>query len=171
MKKYVFLSIALVIFGLISAQESNSKIPSVEIKTLDGKIVKSDEISNEGNPVIISFWATWCVPCVKELSAIADLYDDWKEETNVKLVAISIDDTRSTSRVSPFINGKGWEYDVYLDSNSELKKAMNVINVPHTFLLNGSGEIVWQHTGYAEGDEEELYKMVKKLANGEEIEH
>ncbi|MFH2141056.1 MAG: TlpA disulfide reductase family protein [Bacteroidota bacterium] len=171
MKKNIFLSIALIIAGLISAQESNSKIPSVEIKSLDGKTVKSDEISNEGNPVIISFWATWCVPCVKELSAIADLYDDWKEETMVKLVAISIDDTRSTSRVSPFINGKGWEYDVYLDSNSELKKAMNVINIPHTFLLNGAGEIVWQHTGYAEGDEEELYNMVKKLANGEEIEH
>lgn len=153
------------------AQEQTTKVPSVEIKTLDGKIVKSDEITNEGNPMIISFWATWCVPCVKELTAISDVYGEWKEETKVKLIAVSIDDTRSTSRVAPFVSGKGWEYDIYLDPNSEFKKALNVINVPHTFLIDGSGEIVWQHTGYAEGDEEELYEMVKKLANGEKIEH
>jgi len=166
----ITLVLILLINTFIFAQEA-LKLPSVDLKNLEGKIIKSDEISNEGNPIVISFWATWCVPCVKELNAINEVYEDWQEETGVRLIAISIDDSRSTSRVAPFVNGKGWSYDIYLDPNSDFKKAMNVINVPHTFLLNGNGEIVWQHTGYAEGDEETLYENVKKVKNGEDISH
>ena len=105
--------------------------------------------------------ATWCKPCIKELSTIADEYEDWQDETNVKLVAISIDDARNAQKVAPFVNGKGWEYDVYVDSNGDLKRAMNVNSVPHTFLLNGDNEVVYSHNSYSPGDEEELYEKVK----------
>ena len=167
--KKAFLSIfATLLASLALAQ--NAKVPeNITIKTLDGKTVETSIIKNDGKPIIISFWATWCKPCNRELNAIKDLYDDWQQETGVKLVAISIDDTRSASKVKPHVDGNGWEYEVYLDQNQDFKRAMNVVNVPHTFLINGNGEIVWQHTAYVDGSEEELFELVKKVANGEEI--
>lgn len=167
--KKTFLSIfATLLASLALAQ--NAKVPeNITIKTLDGKTVETSIIKNDGKPIIISFWATWCKPCNRELNAIKDLYDDWQQETGVKLVAISIDDTRSASKVKPHVDGNGWDYEVYLDQNQDFKRAMNVVNVPHTFLINGNGEIVWQHTSYVDGSEEELFELVKKVANGEEI--
>ena len=167
--KKAFLSIfATLLASLALAQ--NAKVPeNITIKTLDGKTVETSIIKNDGKPIIVSFWATWCKPCNRELNAIKDLYDDWQQETGVKLVAISIDDTRSASKVKPHVDGNGWEYEVYLDQNQDFKRAMNVVNVPHTFLINGNGEIVWQHTAYVDGSEEELFELVKKVANGEEI--
>jgi len=168
MKKIFFALFALLACNIASAQ--NAKLPqNVTIKTLDGKTVESSIINNDGKPIIVSFWATWCKPCNRELNAIKEVYEEWQEETGVKLVAVSIDDARSSSKVKPHVDGNGWEYEVYLDPNQDFKRAMNVVNVPHTFLINGKGEIVWQHTSYSDGSEEELFELVKKIANGEEI--
>ena len=142
----------------------NRSLPSVDIKTLNGRTINTKSLENNGKPIVISFWATWCVPCKKELNAIAEVYEDWQEETGVKLVAISIDDTRSMSKVAPYVNASDWEYEVYLDPNGDLKRAMGVQQVPHTFLLNGENKIVWQHRTYVDGDEEELFEEIKKLA-------
>jgi len=150
-------------------QLGNQTIPTVDLKTTDGKTISSSTFNNDGKPMVINFWATWCKPCVRELTNIAEVYPDWVDETGVKLIAISIDDTRSMARVNPFVNAKGWEYEVYIDTNSDFKRAMNVPNVPHTFLIDGNGKVVWQHTSYTDGDEEELYELIKKVANGESI--
>ena len=147
------------------------KIPAVDLKTLEGKTVNSSTFSNGGKPMIISFWATWCSPCKKELNAIAEVYDDWKKETGVKLVAIAIDDSKSSSKVAPYVNGKGWDYEEYLDLNSDFKRAMNVNMPPHTFIVDGSGNIVWQHIGFKDGDEAQYIEVVRKLVKGEKIEH
>ncbi|MBP7848680.1 MAG: TlpA family protein disulfide reductase [Lentimicrobiaceae bacterium] len=168
MKKLLIIS-ALIIPLWLTAQETVNKLPSVDLKTLDGKTVNSSHLSNDGNPIILSFWALWCKPCMRELSTIAEVYDEWVEETGVKLIAVSIDDSRSSSRVGPTVNGKGWEYEVLLDANSEFKRAMNVNAIPHTFLIDGKGEIVWQHTSFAEGSELELIALVRKLKKGEDI--
>ena len=129
----------------------------------------AQNIENNGKPMIINFWATWCSPCKRELNNIAEMYDEWVEETGVKLVAISIDDTRNMAKVAPYVNGKGWEYDVYIDPNGDFKRALGVNNVPHTFLVDGNGKIVWQHNSYSEGDEYELIELVDKLNAGEKI--
>jgi len=142
----------------------NRSLPNVKIKTLDGKSINIQTIENDGNPIVISFWATWCKPCKKELNTIAEYYDDWKEETGMKLVAISIDDSRSMSKVAPYINSSDWDYEVYLDPNRELARALSVSTVPHTFLLNKDGEIVWEHRGYIDGDEQILYKQILKIS-------
>ena len=113
--------------------------------------------------MIISFWATWCKPCKAELNTIAEEYEDWVDETGVKLIAVSIDDARSSSRVEPYVNAQGWEYLVLMDPNSDLRRAMGVNNVPHTFLVNGEGKIVWDHNNYSPGDEEELYEKLTGL--------
>jgi thiol-disulfide isomerase/thioredoxin len=143
---------------------AQSKLPSVTVQTMDGKKVNTSTWANGGKPIIVNFWATWCAPCKRELSAIAEKYDSWQKETGVKLIAVSIDDARSMARVAPYVNGQDWDYEVVLDPNGDLKRALNVNNVPHTFLLNGKGEIVWQHNNYEPGDENELYQKVKELA-------
>lgn len=166
MRKVVFAIVLLLAGHTVLAQiaKKDWQLPAVSVRTIDGKSFSTGDLDNDGKPMIVSFWATWCKPCVLELSTIADVYEDWQAETGVKLVAISIDDARNTSKVQPFVNGKDWDYEVYLDPNGDLKRAMNVNTVPHTFLLNGNKEVVYQHNSYAPGDEEHLYKKVKALA-------
>ena len=163
MKKLILTIAVIGIFTTLSLSQ-NRTLPSVEVKTLNGSNFNIQKIENSGNPIVISFWATWCKPCKKELNAIAEVYEDWQEETGVKLIAISIDDTRSMSKVAPYVNASDWDYEVYLDPNRDLARAMGVLSVPHTFLLNGKSEIVWQHRKYADGDEDELLEQIKKIA-------
>lgn len=101
---------------------------------------------------------------MEELNTIADEYPDWVDETGVELIAVSIDDARSTGKVEPLVNSKGWDYTILLDPNGDFKRGLNVNNVPHTFLLDGKGNIVWDHNNYAAGDEEELYEELLKVA-------
>ena len=166
MKKILLTLVALTFAGCMFAQ--NAKLPeNVTIKTLDGQSVQSSVIQNDGKPMIISFWATWCKPCNRELNAIKEVYEEWQEETGVKLVAVSIGDARSASRVKPHVDGNSWEYEVYIDQNQDFKRAMNVVNVPHTFIVDGEGNIVWQHTSYVDGSEEEMIEIVKGLLKNE----
>jgi peroxiredoxin len=160
-----FFTFTLLLFLASSLFGQNKKLPTVKLKTIDGKTVDLSTLSNNGKPIVISFWATWCKPCKTELNTIAEEYEDWQEETGVKLIAVSIDNSRSTGRVEPYVNGQGWEYQVLLDPNGDLKRAMNVNNVPHTFLIDGKGNIVWDHNNYAAGDEEELFEQIKKYAH------
>ena len=162
MKKLLFAAIVLA-FVSFSAQVNEKKVPSVVMKTLDGGKINSSEFKNDGKPMIINFWATWCAPCKKELDNIAEVYGAWQKETGVKLIAISIDDARTSSRVASQVQAKGWEYEVYIDENADFKRALGVNNPPSTFLVDGNGNIVYEHTGYAEGDEDELYEKVKAL--------
>ncbi len=162
MKKFILYLCGLIMAGSLMAQ--GAKMPeNITIKGLDGQSVQSSVINNGGKPIIISFWATWCKPCNRELDAIKEVYDEWQDETGVKLVAVSIDDARSAARVKPWVDGKDWPYEVYLDQNKDFARAMNVVNVPHTFIINGDGEIVWQHTSYQDGGEEELIEKVREL--------
>ena len=141
----------------------NKLLPSVDVKTINGKSININSIDNDEMPIVINFWATWCKPCKKELNNIAEVYDEWQDETGVKIIAISIDETRSMSKVAPYVNSVGWEYEVYLDPNGDLKRSMGVSTVPHTFLLNSKKEIVWQHRGYVDGDEDELFDEIQNL--------
>jgi cytochrome c biogenesis protein CcmG/thiol:disulfide interchange protein DsbE len=166
MKKIALLLIATCAMSTAFAQDKRT-LPNVELQTLDGKKVNLSTLSNNGKPIYISFFALWCTNCIKELAALSDVYTDWQKETGVKIVAISIDDERNKSKVGPFVNGKNWDYDILLDPNSDAKRALNINTIPHTFLLNGKGEIVYQHNGYNAGDEDELYKLIQKVAAGD----
>ena len=163
------IAAAAVTFFAISLQAQ--QLPSTTLKTLDGKLVDiKDQISTEG-PTVIGFWATWCKPCIKELTAFSDYAIDLEEEFGAKVLAVSIDDTRNSSRVAPMVQGQGWEYTVLLDENQDLKRNLGIVNVPFTLVLNADGEVVWKHSGYSPGDEENLAEVVEKVARGESVEH
>ena len=161
--KNIFYSTLLVLSFTTISFAQNRTLPSVEVETLDGGNINIQEIENNGNPIVISFWFMQCKPCLKELNAIAEVYEEWQDETGVKLVAISIDNARSSNKVKPFVNANDWDYEVYLDPNKDFSRAMGVQTAPHTFLLNGKNEIVWQHKGYIDGDEDELLEQIEKI--------
>lgn len=161
--KSLFFTCLLVLSQFSFAQDSDlKKVPSVDLKDLKGKKNNTASMGFNG-PVVISFWATWCSPCKKELNTIHDLYSDWKEETGVTLVAVSIDDEKTKNSVDTYVKGKAWDFEVLLDPNGDFKRAMGVNNVPHTFLVDKEGNIVYSHNNYAPGDEEKLFEEIKKL--------
>ena len=176
MKNIIIAALLLFIGTGLLAQETATdkvlfKLPNTTVTDMKGTKINTDKLSNDGKPMIISFWATWCKPCIKELTTIADVYEEWQEETGVKLYAVSIDDSRSSGQVKTLVSGKGWDYEILLDVNSEFKRAMNVNAVPHTFVVNGKGEIVWQHTSFSEGAELDLIEVVRKLNACEPVSH
>ena len=155
MKKILLLAMMAICALTISAQ-----LPNVKLQDMDGNAVQTSEISNDGKPIIISFWATWCKPCLRELKAIHEVYPDWQDETGVKMIIVSIDQAQDAHRVKPMVDGFGWEYEVLLDPNGDFKRAMNVQNVPHVFVLDGKGKIVYNHAGYVDGGEEDIYEAL-----------
>lgn len=157
--KRTFLLISLFTFSLSYAQD----IPNVILKNLENESVSIQKLANSNNIKVFSFWATWCVPCINELDAIADVYEEWQDETNVELIAISTDDARTKNRVIPLVNGKDWEYQILIDDNQDLKRALNINVLPYIMVVK-NGEIVHARTGYTPGSEDEIYEVVKENA-------
>ena len=161
MTKKLLLILFLAIFT--NVQTTLAQLPAITLKTMDGKTVRTDTLSNDGKPFIIDFFATWCKPCNRELDAIAEVYEDWQEETGVKIFAISIDQAQNINKVKPLVNNHGWEYDVLLDPNGDLKRALGIQMIPFVLICDGRGKIVYKHSGYTDGAETELIEKVREL--------
>ena len=159
MKKLMFLMFALVMGFSASAQT----LPDVKVENQEGKVISIREVV-DGTPMIISFWSTTCKPCIMELNAINNALPDWLEEVDMKVVAVSVDDARTVSRARAMTQGQGWDdYTCVYDKNQDLKRAMNVSLTPHTFIVDGNGTIVYSHSGYTPGSEQELFEKIKAL--------
>lgn len=159
MKKFFYT----LLLSLSLSAVAEAQVPSVTLKDIDGKTVRTDTLSNNGKPFIIDFFATWCKPCNRELTAISEVYEDWQEETGVKVIAVSIDQAQNINKVKPLVDSHGWTYDVLLDPNSDFKRALGVQTIPYTIIVDGDGKIVYRHNGYVEGAEEELIEKVREL--------
>jgi peroxiredoxin len=156
MKRLISITLAMLCTATLMAG-----LPMVELKDIHGNTVKIESLDKQGKPIIIAFFATWCKPCLRELKAIHELYPDWQEETGVEMYIVSIDQGQDCMKVKPMVDGYGWEYHVLLDPNGELKREMNVQNVPHLFVIDSKGKTVYNHTGYTDGSETDIRKLLK----------
>lgn len=163
MRKALF-TLFIAIVAMVAAPSMSAQLPSVQLKDTKGRTINSAKLSNNGKPFVISFFATWCKPCMRELRAIAEVYPDWQDETGMKMYIISIDDAQNTNKVKPLVDGEGWEYEVLLDANSDLFRALGLQSVPHAIVVDGKGKIVYTHSGYTDGAETELIEAVRKAA-------
>lgn len=145
------------------AFNASAQLPSINLKDINGNTVNTATINNNGKPFIISFFATWCKPCMRELRSIAEVYPDWQDETGVKVVLVSIDEAQNSNKVKPLVDAEGWEFEVLLDVNSELYNALGLQMVPHVIICDGVGNVVYSHSGYTDGGEEQLIEIVRTL--------
>lgn len=153
----------LLLLALLFAAAGQAQIPTAHLRTLEGKAIATDTLSNGGKPFIVAFFASWCKPCNRELSSIAEVYEDWQEETGVKLYAVAIDEGQNTQKVKPFVDSHGWNYDVLLDPNSEFRSALGVSTIPHVFIFDGTRRIRESRSGYTEGSERHLIEKVREI--------
>jgi|TARA_B110001450_G_C17609897_1_gene476788 thiol-disulfide isomerase/thioredoxin len=158
MKHFLLITILLASFNI----NSQNTFADVTLKTLNGNEITTKSLSSNDKIAVISLWATWCVPCIKELDAISEFYDEWRDEIDFKLYAISTDDSRTIKRVKAMVNGKGWEYEILLDTNQELQRSLGASTIPLTLIVKNN-KIIYRHTGYSSGVEYELYDELKKL--------
>lgn len=140
-----------------------AQVPDLTLRDINGKNVSIQKLCTSGKPVVISFFATWCKPCLRELNGIADVYEEWQEETGVELIAVSIDRAQDIEKVKPLVDGNNWEYTVLLDPDNELKRQMQVQTVPHVFVIDGKGKIIEQRNGYTDGQEKQLLQLLKTI--------
>lgn len=158
MKKLLLLA-----FLLIGIQYASAQLPSVQLKDINGKVVDTSTLNNDGKPYVISFFATWCKPCLRELRAIHEYYPDWQEETGMKLIAISTDEAQNVHKVKPLVDSEGFEYEVLLDSNQDLQRALGIQMIPYVMIIDGNGNIVETRNGYTDGSESHIIEKIREL--------
>jgi cytochrome c biogenesis protein CcmG/thiol:disulfide interchange protein DsbE len=152
----------------LSAQSQDKKTlaPNFVAKDLDGKKVELKEVLANG-PVLVSFWATSCKPCIKELSELQKVYKNYKEK-GFEILAIDGDGPRSISKVKPMVKGLKWEFPVLWDKSKDVSRKFHVLGIPHTVLIDKFGEIRYTHTTYRPGDEEVIKKKIEELLDEQE---
>jgi len=160
MKRLLLILIAAFALSLSSVQ---AQLPAITLKTMNGVEVRTDTLSNDGKPLIIDFFATWCKPCNRELDAISEVYEEWQEETGVKIFAVSIDQAQNINKVKPLVSNHNWEYDVLLDPNSDFLRAVGGQMIPYTLIVDAQGKVVYKHSGYTDGAETEIIEKVREL--------
>lgn len=158
-------TIAATLMIALAAITVQAQLPSVQLKDLEGKTVDTAKLSNDGKPFVITFFASWCKPCNRELKAIHEVYPDWQEETGMKVVAISVDTGQNASKVKPTVDAEGWEYDILLDPNSDFMRAMGIQMIPHCLIVDGDGNIADSRSGYTEGAESHIIEKIRELQN------
>lgn len=159
----LLLATALMFFAFASFAQ-NQDLPSTIVRDINGKQIAFNETFEKGKVTLVSFWATWCIPCKQEIKNIKTKLPVWQKDVDFNYMAVSIDDSRATAMVKTYSKSQGWTFPVYLDPNSDLKRSLNFQNVPYTMIVGKDGKIVWQHTGYEEGSENELFEKVKMFA-------
>ncbi len=162
MKKLSTLAVCLFASATLFAQ---SELPNTVVKDVNtGKKIAFNQTFEKGKITVVNFWATWCVPCKKEINNVRKKLEDWKKEADFNYMTVSIDESRAEGLVRSYAKSQGWDFPYYQDANSDLKRSLNFQNVPFTIIVDKTGKVAWMHTGYEEGGELEVFEKVKELA-------
>lgn len=154
MKKIILL--LLLFSGKLIAQE----IPNVTLENLDGQSIAIAEIiASNDKPIVFTFWATWCIPCLNELSSINDELDEWKTKYKFDFYAVSTDDDRTVKKVASLVNGKNWGFNILLDTNQDLKRQLNINSIPYMIIVK-NGKIIYKKSGFVKGEETIIEKII-----------
>jgi peroxiredoxin len=161
MKRYLILCLVCLLHITVLAQK---QLPAVQVETLKGKKINTSSLLNDSVPVVVAFWATFCEPCFKELDAFVEHIEDWQKEVKFKIAAVSIDDARFSAKVRSLVASHEWTaFTILLDKNQNFKRAMNVSAVPHLYIVDTQGNIVYSQIGYMPGNETKVLKILKGL--------
>jgi len=153
-----FIIVSLFLLSISSAQD---RVPNLRLKMLNGKYAKLYEFLKDG-PMIIDFWATWCEPCKKQMRYL-DLFHNHFKELGFKVLTVNTDTPKSMSKVKPYVRTKGFEFNVAVDPNSQIKKKMKIQQMPTTIIVDQDGTVVYRHKGYVPGDEVGILKAITEL--------
>lgn len=156
----------LIVFMMVSVllpAMAQKELPKVMVENLKNETIDIRTVLNDSLPVVLSFWGTTCKPCLMELDALAEVYEEWQETAPFKVVAVATDDSRAASKVKAMAGGRGWPFEVVLDKNQDLKRAMNINSIPFLYVVDKRGNIVYTHSGYTPGSELEVYDVLKNL--------
>jgi peroxiredoxin len=157
--------LCLTLFFTLRAQEQEKetvrKAPNFKLENIDGKIIELSKEIGDG-PIIISFWATWCKPCIEELSQYKIIFKEYKSK-GLKIFAISTDNEKTAAKVRPFVKSKKYPFTVLLDPNSETAREYYVSTVPYVVILDKLGNIAYTHLGYMKGDEITVREKLDEL--------
>ncbi len=162
----------LLILTLFSSMSlfAQDELPTTEVRTLQNELINFDQAFEPGKVTLVSFWATWCIPCKKEIANIKELLPDWKEEMDIDFFTVSTDDSRSSAKVASYAAAQRWDFPTYLDPNNDLKRSLNFQTVPFSMIVDGTGQIVYMHNGYEEGAENEIYEKLKEITESSAVE-
>jgi len=160
-----FLLLFIFSFPLYSQGESQGirKGPNFKTENLDGYIFELNAETGDG-PILLSFWATWCKPCIEELNEYKKIYEEYKDK-GFKMYAISTDDERTVAKVKPFVKSKNFKFPVLLDTNSDVARLYYAQSVPYSVILDKKGYIIYSHLGYMRGDEVKVKEIISTEIN------
>ena len=156
--------------GLIFSKETTNEniIPNLKLKMLDGSKTTIHELVKDG-PIMIDFWATWCVPCKKVMKFLDQYHQEYADE-GFKVLMINQDTPRSIGKVKSYIRSQNHQFLVSLDPNKALAKKLNGLVMPTLILVDKGGAIKWRHQGYVPGEEVEIQKQIEDLIKENEVE-
>jgi thiol-disulfide isomerase/thioredoxin len=163
MKK--FLAVVAVSLFTTTLFAQNAELPNTQVKDVSsGKKVAFDQTFEKGKVTLVNFWATWCVPCKKEIKNVRAKMPAWKQEVDFNYMTVSIDESRAEGLVRSFAKSQGWDFPYYMDANSDLKRSLNFQTVPFTIIVDKNGNVAYMHSGYEEGSENEVFAKIKELS-------
>lgn len=119
------------------------KAPDFKLKALDGSTFRLSE--QEGNVVLVNFWATWCGPCIRETPEFIELHDELKGR-GFTVVGVSLD-LEGFDIVKPFAEEYGINYPLVVDDGAVAEDFGGVYALPVTFVLDKEGYIVARFYG------------------------
>jgi len=158
--KHVLAIIVLCLIGSVACAQG--KLPvHLKVTTPEGTTVQMGDIIKGDLPVVITFWATWCKPCLSELESLKDIQNEWQGK--VRIIAIAMDDSKTSAKVKALVSGKKWPFEIYQDINQEFFQAMNFTSIPFAVVVNSEGAITYQHSGYSPGSESALIDAALKI--------